>query len=154
MKLLCSLSLLVRLVLAGVLAGPALLGAPAYGQDAPRPRDVQDFDKAQQALAAGKLEEAAGLLERIPVYYPTSSLIPAAMVQLGELYIRMSQYDKAVKTLESATKLRNNPPEMKERALSLLAQAQSAKAAAADPKNPQQKPGATPATPRPPSTKP
>jgi uncharacterized protein HemY len=67
------------------------------------------------------------LLEGIPVKYPTSALIPASMVRLGELYIRLSSYEKAVKTLEAATKLKNIPPEMKERALNLLALAQAAK---------------------------
>src|SRR4051794_17841095 len=99
MKLLSSLSLLVRVVLVGALAGPALLSTPAYAQAAPQRLDAQDFDKALQATEAGKLEEAATLLEGIPVRYPTSSLIPAAMVRLGELYIRLSQYEKAVKTL-------------------------------------------------------
>jgi hypothetical protein len=55
MKLLSSLSLLVRVVLVGAVAGPALLCTPASGQAVPRGLDAQDFDKAQQATEAGKL---------------------------------------------------------------------------------------------------
>lgn len=128
MKLLFSLFFLARVALLGLLAGLALLVTPAYPQDAPLPLDRQDFNKAQQAVDAGKLAEAAELLEGISVKYPTSALIPAAMVREGELYLQMSQPERAVKTLEAALKLRNIPPDMKERALKLLAQARSAKA--------------------------
>lgn len=138
MKLFSSLSLLIRVVLVGVLAGPALTTPRAYGQAAPG-LDAQDFDRAQQATDAGKLEEAAGLYEGIPVKYPTSPYIPAATVRLGYVYFRLQQYDKAVKTLQAATALKGIPPEMAELALSLVPQAQSAKAVAEGPKSPQRK---------------
>ncbi|HEV7402247.1 MAG TPA: tetratricopeptide repeat protein [Chthoniobacteraceae bacterium] len=137
MKLLSSLSFFVRVVLVGVLAGLVLPVSPAFAQ-APAPgRDQTDFDKAQQATDAGKLEEAASYYEAIPVNYPTSPLIPAATVRLGYVYFRLQQYDKAVKTLQTVSTLKNVPPEMAELSMSLIPQALSAKAVAEGPKSPQ-----------------
>jgi TolA-binding protein len=143
MKLLPSLSFFVRVVLVGALAGSALMVYPAYAQAPGVTLDQRDFEKARQALNAGKLEEAARLLEGIPVKYPTSPLIPAAAVQLGQVYLRMLDYDKAEKTLRAAAALKNIPPDLKEQALSLLSQVQAARPAPDGPKS--LKPGATPA---------
>jgi TolA-binding protein len=138
MKLLHSLSFLVRVVLIGVLAGPALMVTPALGQ-AGATLDKMDFDKAGEAVDQNKLEEAAGLYEGIPVKYPTSPLIPSASVRLGYVYFRLQQYDKAVKTLQATATLRNVTPEIAELALSLVPQALSAKAISEGPKSPQRK---------------
>jgi TolA-binding protein len=139
MKLLSSLSFLVRVVLVGALAGPALMVTPARGQAAAATLDQQDFEHAGQAVDQNKLEEAAGLYEGIPVKYPTSALIPSASVRLGYVYFRLQQYDKAVKTLQATAVLKTVTPEIAELALSLVPQALAAKAISEGPKSPQRK---------------
>lgn len=139
MKLLSSLSFAARVVLAGVLAGPAFVGPSAFAQAPGGSLAQMDFQKAEQLTESGNLQEAASLLEGIPAKYPTSEYIPAATVRLGYVYFRLLEYDKAVKTLQTATTLKNIPPEMAELAMSLVPQAQSAKAVSEGPKSPQRK---------------
>src|SRR4051812_15027474 len=122
MKPFSSLSFLARLSLAGVAVTSPLVETQVYAQAAPATLDKQDFDNAMAASDANKLEEAAGLLEGIPVKYPTSPYIPQATVRLGYVYFRMQQYDKAVKTLAGMATLKNVPPEISELAASLTPQ--------------------------------
>ena len=127
-----------RLALISGLAGALFFASHSMAQQ-PLPLDQQDAANAARAMDEGKLEEAAGLYEGIPVKYPTSALIPQAKLRLGYVYFRMQQYDKAVAVLTEATTLKNVPPEVAELALSLVPQVLSAKAAAAGPKDPQRK---------------
>lgn len=119
------------------------LGSVAAHGQAPAPAaatlDQQDFQKALDAFDQGKYDEARGLFAGIQQNYPTSPLIPQAVLRLGYTYFRLNDYDRAAENLEKVATLKGATPDVVELALSLAPQVLAAKASGMKPDAPARK---------------
>src|SRR4051812_36901279 len=96
-----------RFLCAAVAVCLPLFGQTLRAQAPPATLDQIDFMKASELAEQGKFEEARALFAGIPEKYPTSPVIPQAVLKLGYVYFRMNDYGKAVEFLQKVPTLKN-----------------------------------------------
>jgi tol-pal system protein YbgF len=101
-------------------------GEPAREQpvtpEAPKDKEVEQYDKALASFKEGKLEEAIGALRSFLKTYPKSSRADNAYFWIGESYMGLKQYEQAILAFQDVIK---KYPKGNKVANALLRQAQA-----------------------------